>query len=95
MDLKNEEGRKIKQKSKKGNSEEEEPKGRFQARRLPVLRSAVAVSTAGGSLVPSLAGELYLAGELSLAGERSLTGNSSLSSIVEADGTSGPASGRS
>ena len=95
MDLKNEEGRKIKQKSKKGNSEEEEPKGRFQARRLPVLGSAVAVSTAGGSLVPSLAGELSLAGEFSLAGERSLAGDSSLGGVVEADGTSGAASGPS
>ena len=53
------------------------------------------VSTTGGSLVMSLAGELSLAGEFSLAGERSLAGNSSLSGLVEADGTSGPASGRS
>ena len=95
MDLKNEEGRKVKQKSKKGNSEEEEPKGRFQARRLPVLGSAVAVSTAGGSLASSLAGELVLAGEFSLAGERSLAGDSSLGGVVEADGTSGVTSGPS
>ena len=47
------------------------------------------VSTTGGSLV------LSLAGEFSLAGERSLTGNPSLGGVVEADGTSGPASGRS
>ena len=60
-----------------------------------MLGSAVAVSTAGGSLVPSLAGELSLAGEFSLAGERSLTGNPTLGGVVEADGTSGPASGRS
>ena len=60
-----------------------------------MLGSAVAVSTAGGSLVSSLAGELSLAGEFSLAGERSLTGNPSLGGVVEADGTSGPASGRS
>ena len=54
-----------------------------------MLGSGVAVSTAGGSLVPSLAGEL------SLAGERSLTGDSSLGGVVEADGTSGAASGHS
>ena len=95
MDLKNEGGRKIKQKSKKGNSKEEDPKGRFQARRLPVLGSAVAVSAAGGSLVSYLAGELALAGEFSLAGERSLAGDSSLGGIVEVDGTSGAASGPS
>ena len=53
------------------------------------------VSTPEGSLVPSLAGELSLAGEFSLAGERSLAGDSSLGGVVEADGTSGPASGRS
>ena len=36
MDLKNEKekGREVKQKSKKGNSEEEEPKGSFQAKRV-------------------------------------------------------------
>ena len=60
-----------------------------------MLGSAVAVSAAGGSLVSSLSGELALAGEFSLAGERSLTGNPSLGGVVEADGTSGPASGRS
>ena len=58
-------------------------------------RSAVAVSAAAGSLVLSLAGELPLAGEFSLAGERSLAGDSSLGGVVEADGTSGAASGRS
>ena len=47
------------------------------------------VSTTGGSLVPSLAGEL------SLAGERSLAGESSLGGVVEADGISGAASGHS
>ena len=60
-----------------------------------MLGSAVAVSTAGGSLVPSLAGELSLAGEFSLAGERSLAGDSSLGGVVEADGASGAASGPS
>ena len=60
-----------------------------------MLGSAVAVSTAGGSLVSSLAGELALAGEFSLAGERSLAGDSSLGGVVEADGTSGAASGPS
>ena len=54
-----------------------------------MLGSVVAVSTAGGSLVPSLAGELSLAGEFSLAGD------SSLGSVVEADGATGAASGRS
>ena len=53
------------------------------------------VSTTGGSLVMSLAGELSLAGEFSLVGERSLAGDSSLGGVVEAVGTSGPASGRS
>ena len=43
------------------------------------------VSTTGGSLV------LSLAGEFSLAGERSLAGESSLGGVVEADGTSGAA----
>ena len=47
------------------------------------------VSTIGGSLVPSLAGEF------SLAGERSLAGESSLGGVVEADGISGAASGHS
>ena len=60
-----------------------------------MLGSAVAVSTAGGSLVASLAGELSLAGEFSLAGERSLAGESSLGGVVEADGISGAASGHS
>ena len=41
------------------------------------------VSTTGGSLV------------LSLAGERSLAGESSLGGVVEADGISGTASGHS
>ena len=53
------------------------------------------VSTTGGSLVLFLARELSLAGEFSLDGERSLAGESSLGGVVEADGTSGPASGRS
>ena len=60
-----------------------------------MLGSAVAVSTAGGSLVLSLAEELSLAGEFSLAGERSLAGDSSLGGVVEAYGTSGAASGPS
>ena len=60
-----------------------------------MLGSAVAVSTAGGSLVSSRAGELALAGEFSLAGERSLAEDSSLGGIVEADDTSGAASGPS
>ena len=47
------------------------------------------VSTTGGSLALSLAGELPLAGERSLAGESSLGG------VVEADGASGAASGPS
>ena len=51
------------------------------------------VSTTGGSLVQSLAGELPLAGEFSLAGERSLAGESSLGGVVEAEGMSGAASG--
>ena len=54
-----------------------------------MLGSAVAVSTTGGSLVSSLAGELPL------AGERSLAGGSSLGGVVEADGTSGAAPGPS
>ena len=68
--------------------EEGEPKGSSQAKGLPALGSAVVVSITGGSLVPSLAGELPLAGEFSLAGERSLAGESSLGGVVEADGTS-------
>ena len=60
-----------------------------------MLGSAVEVSTTGGSLVLSLAGELSLAGDFSLAGERSLAGESSLGGGVEADGTSGAASGLS
>ena len=59
------------------------------------MGSAVAVSAAGESLVSSLAEELALVGEFSLAGERSLAGDSSLGGIVEADGTSGAASGHS
>ena len=49
------------------------------------------VSTTGGSLVLSLAGELSLAGDFSLtgkfslAGERSLAGESSLGGVVEAN----------
>ena len=54
-----------------------------------------AVVLIGGSLVPSLTGELPLAGEFSLAGERSLAGEYSLGGVVEADGTSGAASGPS
>ena len=60
-----------------------------------MLGSAVEVSTTGGSPVLSLAGELPLAGEFSLAGERSLAEESSLGGVVEADGTSGTASGLS
>ena len=63
--------------------EEKNPRESFWTSELPVPRSAVAVSAAAGSTV------------LPLAGERSLTGNSSLGGVVEADGTSGPASGRS
>ena len=59
------------------------------------MGSAVTVSAAGGSLAPSLVGEPALAGEFSLAGERSLAGDSSLGGVVEADGTSGAASGHS
>ena len=69
--------------------EEEEPKGSFQAKGVPVLGFAVVVSTIGGSLA------LSLAGEFSLAGERSLAGESSLGGAVEADGISGAASGHS
>ena len=58
-------------------------------------RSVVAVSATAGSLVLSLAGELSLVGEFSLAGERSLAEDSSLGGVVEADGTSGAASGPS
>ena len=53
------------------------------------------VSTTGGSPVLSLAGELSLAGDFSLVGERSLAVESSLGGVVEADGTSGAASGHS
>ena len=60
-----------------------------------MLGSAVVVSTTGGSLVQSLAGELPLAGEFSLAGERSLAGEASLGGVVKADRTSGAASGPS
>ena len=60
-----------------------------------MLGSAVMVSTTGGSLALSLAGELPLAGEFSLAGERSLVGGSSLGGVVEADGASGAAFGPS
>ena len=53
--------------------------------------SAVVVSTVGGPLVlslagePSLAGDFSLTGKLSLAGERSLAGESSLGGVVEAE----------
>ena len=77
------------------NKKKKIPREVFQAKGLPVLGSAVVVSTTGGSLALSLAGELPLAGEFSLAGERSLAGDSSLGGAVEAGGTSGPASGRS
>ena len=66
-----------------------------------MLGSVVMGSTTGGSLVPSLAGELSLAGDFSLtgkfslAGERSLAEESSLGGVVEADGMSGAASGHS
>ena len=82
-------------------SEEEEPEGSFEARRVPVPGPAVVVSAVGGPLVLSLAGELSLAGDFSLtgkfslAGERSLAGESSLGGVVEADGISGAASGHS
>ena len=71
------------------NQKKKNPRESFWASGLPVPRSAVAASVAAGSMVPSLAGEFPL------AGERSLTGNPSLGGVVEADGTSGPASGRS
>ena len=58
-----------------------------------MLGSVIIGSTTGGSLVPSLAGELPLAGDLPLAGERSLAGESSLGGVVEADCASGAASG--
>ena len=76
----------------KRKSKKEEPKGCFQARRLPMLGSAGVVSTTGGSLVLPLAGELSLAREFSFAGEHSLAGESSLGGVVEADGISGAAS---
>ena len=60
-----------------------------------MLGSAAEVSTTGGSLEPSPAGELPLAGEFSLAGERSLAGEPSLGGVVEADGASGAVSGPS
>ena len=87
MDLTAGKGRKVKQISKK-KIKEEEPKGSFEARGLPVPGSAVVVSAAGGPLVLSLAGELSLAGDFSLAGELFLAGGLSL-------GISGAASGRS
>ena len=59
------------------------------------MGSAAAVSTAGGSLASSLAGEPALAEEFSLAGECSLAGDSPLGGVVEADGASGAASGPS
>ena len=60
-----------------------------------MLGPAVVVSTTGGSLVLSLAGELSLAGDFSLTGKFSLAGESSLGGVVEADGMSGAASGHS
>ena len=58
-----------------------------------MLGSVIMGSTTEGSLVPSLAGELPLAGDRTLAGERSLAGESPLGVVVEADNTSGAASG--
>ena len=66
-----------------------------------MLGSAVVVSTTGGSLALSLAGELsfardfYLTRKFSLAEESSLAGESSLGGVVEAEGMSGTASGHS
>ena len=60
-----------------------------------MLGSVTMGSITKGSLVPPLAGELLLAGDLSLAGERSLVGESPLGGVVEADSTSGAASGSS
>ena len=57
-----------------------------------MLGSGTVGSTAKGSLVPPLAGELPLAGDRSLAGECSLVGESPLGGVVEADSTSGAAS---
>ena len=88
-------GEKSIQNPREENQKKKNPRESFWASGLPVPRSAVAASVAAGSTVPSLAGELSLAGGFSLAGERSLTGNPSLGGVVEADGTSGPASGRS
>ena len=58
-----------------------------------MLGSVIMGSATGGSLVPSLAGELPLARDLSLAGERSLAGEPFLGGVVEVDSTSGAASG--
>ena len=52
-----------------------------------MLGSVPMGSTTGGSLVPPLAGDP------SLAGERSLVGELPLGGVVEADSTSGAASG--
>ena len=52
-----------------------------------MLGSVTMGSTTEGSLVPSLAEDL------SLAGERPLVGESPLGGVVEADSTSGAASG--
>jgi len=58
-----------------------------------VLGSVTMGSTTEGSLVTSLAGKLPLARDRSLAGEHSLAGESPLGGVVEADCTSGAASG--
>ena len=52
-----------------------------------MLGSVIMGSTTEGSLVPPLAGDR------SLAGQRSLAGESPLGGVVEADCTSGAASG--
>ena len=64
------------------------------------LGDAVVLSAGGGPLVLSFAGELSLAGGLALGGELSLAGETlagelSLGGVVEADSTSGAASGSS
>ena len=63
----------------------EDYKESFGQERLPVLGSAVVVSTIGVSLALSLAGDSSLAGGSSLTGERSLNGESALGGVVEAD----------
>ena len=79
--------------AQKENQKKKNPREVFKQEGLPALGSAVVVSTTGGSLVSSLAGELPLAGDRSLAGERSLVGESPLGGVVEADCASGAASG--